>query len=54
MHPSLPNTTLGITVEASAPIVVERTSWWGAHGTLDEAVSGAGTTEGEALAPRRG
>ena len=48
VHPSLANTTLGITVEASAPIVVERTKWWGANGTLDEAVSGAGTTAGGA------
>ena len=46
MHPSLANTTLDITVEASAPIVVERTKWWGANGTFDEAVSGAGTTAG--------
>ena len=48
VHPSLANTTLGITVEASAPIVVERTMWWGADGGFDEAVSGAGTTEGGA------
>ena len=48
VHPSLANTTLGITVEASAPIVVERTKWWGANGTFDEAVSGAGTTAGGA------
>ena len=46
VHPSLSNTTLGITVEASAPIVVERTKWWGANGTLDEAVSGSGSTAG--------
>ena len=44
VHPSLSNTTLGITVEASAPIVVERTKWWGTNGTLDEAVSGSGST----------
>jgi hypothetical protein len=48
VHPSLANTTLGITVEASAPIVVERTKWWGADDTFDEAVSGAGTTAGGA------
>jgi hypothetical protein len=48
VHPSLANTTLGITVEASTPIVVERTTWWGANGSLDEAVSGAGMTEGGA------
>ena len=48
MHPSLSNATLGITVEASAPIVVERTKWWGTNGTLDEAVSGSGTTTGAA------
>jgi hypothetical protein len=48
VHPSLANTTLGITVEASTPIVVERTKWWGVNGSLDEAVSGAGTTEGGA------
>ena len=48
VHPSLANTTLGITVEASAPIVVERTKWWGANGRFDEAVSGAGTTAGGA------
>jgi hypothetical protein len=48
VHPSLSNTTLGITVDASAPIVVERTKWWGANGTLDEAVSGAGSTTGGA------
>ncbi len=46
VHPSLSNTTLGITVDASAPIVVERTKWWGTNGTLDEAVSGSGTTDG--------
>ncbi len=48
VHPSLSNTTLGITVEASAPIVVERTKWWGANGRLDEAVSGSGSTAGAA------
>ena len=48
VHPSLANTTLDITVDASAPIVVERTKWWGANGTFDEAVSGAGTTAGGA------
>ena len=48
VHPSLANTTLGITVEASAPIVVERTKWWGADDTFDEAISGAGTTAGGA------
>ena len=48
VHPSIANTTLGITVEASAPIVVERTMWWGADGGFDEAISGAGTTEGGA------
>ena len=48
VHPSLSNATLGITVEASAPIVVERTKWWGANGTLDEAVSGSGSTSGAA------
>ena len=48
VHPSLANTTLGITVEASAPIVVERTKSWGADGGFDESVSGAGTTEGGA------
>jgi hypothetical protein len=48
VHPSLADTALGITVEASAPIVVERTKWWGADGTLDEAVSGAGSTGGGA------
>jgi hypothetical protein len=46
VHPSLANATLDITVDASAPIVVERTKWWGANGTLDEAVSGAGSTAG--------
>ena len=52
VHPSLSNTTLGITVDASAPIVVERTKWWGTNGTLDEAVSGTGTTTGaRPLAP---
>ena len=48
VHPSLSNTTLGITVDASSPIVVERTKWWGTNGTLDEAVSGSGTTTGAA------
>ena len=48
VHPSLSNATLGITVEASAPIVVERTKWWGANGTFDEAVSGTGSTTGAA------
>ena len=48
VHPSLANTTLDITVDASAPIVVERTKWWGANGTFDDAVSGAGTTAGGA------
>jgi len=48
VHPSLSNTTLGITVEANAPIVVERTKWWGTNGTLDEAVSGSGSTAGAA------
>ncbi len=48
VHPSLSNASLGITVEASAPIVVERTKWWGTNGTLDEAVSGSGTTTGAA------
>ena len=48
VHPSLANTTLDITVEASAPIVVERTKWWGANGTFDVAVCGAGTTAGGA------
>ena len=46
VHPSLSNATVGITVEANAPIVVERTKWWGANGTVDDAVSGAGTTSG--------
>jgi hypothetical protein len=46
--PSLADAQLGITVEANAPIVVERSKWWGVDGTLDEAVSGAGTTEGAA------
>jgi IPT/TIG domain/Family of unknown function (DUF5719)/Fibronectin type III domain len=45
---SLAEAQLGITVEASAPIVVERTKSWGVNGTLDEVVSGAGTTEGGA------
>ncbi|MEO5821029.1 MAG: DUF5719 family protein [Vicinamibacteraceae bacterium] len=48
VHPSLANTTLGITVQSSAPIVVERTKWWGANGRLDESVSGAGSTAGGA------
>jgi hypothetical protein len=48
VHPSLSNTTVGVTVEASAPIVVERTKWWGANGTLDEAISGSGSTAGAA------
>ena len=48
VHPSLSDTTLGITVEASAPIVVERTKWWGANGTLDEAVSGSAVSAGAA------
>ena len=48
VHPSLSNAELGITVEASTPIVVERTKWWGANGRLDEAVSGAGSTTGGA------
>jgi hypothetical protein len=48
VHPSLANATLGITVDATAPIVVERTKWWGTDGTLDEAVSGAGSTSGGA------
>ena len=46
VHPSLSNTTVGITVEANAPIVVERTKSWGANGTIDDAVSGAGATAG--------
>jgi hypothetical protein len=48
VHPSLANTALGITLESSAPIVAERTKWWGTNGTLDDAVSGSGTTSGGA------
>jgi hypothetical protein len=48
VHPLLSSTTLGITVEASAPIVVERSKWWGANGTFDEAVSASGSTAGAA------
>ena len=48
VHPSLTNTTLGITVDASAPIVVERTTSWGAHGGVDDAISGAATSDGGA------
>ena len=44
--PSLADAQLGISVESSAPIVVERSKWWGANGARDEAVSGGGTTEG--------
>ena len=55
VHPSLRNAELGITVEASTPIVVERTKWWGANGRLDEAVSGAGIDHRRrALAAGRG
>jgi hypothetical protein len=48
VHPSLSNASVGITVDASAPIVVERTTSWGANGTLDGAVSGVGSTGGSA------
>ncbi len=48
VHPSLTNAALGITLESSAPIVAERTKWWGSNGTLDDAVSGSGTTSGGA------
>jgi hypothetical protein len=44
--PSLAEAQLGIKVEASAPIVVERSKWWGANGKPDEAVSGAATATG--------
>jgi hypothetical protein len=42
---ALANATLGITVEASAPIVAERTKVWGANG---DAVSGAGASSAAA------
>jgi hypothetical protein len=48
VHPSLANAAVGITVDATAPIVVERTTSWGANGNLDGAVSGAGSTGGGA------
>jgi hypothetical protein len=47
-HPSLADARLAVTLEASQPIVAERSQWWGADGRLDEAVSGGGTTEGAA------
>ena len=55
VHPSLANTTLGITVEASAPIVVERTKWWGANGTSRRGGQRCRDDRGRgAVAPRRG
>ena len=45
---SLADATLGITVESTQPIVVERSTWRGAEGALDEAVSAAGATHGGA------
>jgi len=43
--PTLADAELGITVEASAPIVVERSQLWGADGA-DQAISGGATTKG--------
>jgi hypothetical protein len=47
-HAALGNAEFGVALKASAPVVVERTKWWGANGTLDEAVSGSGITAGAA------
>ena len=45
---SLANAALAITLGSNNPVVVERTTWWGANGTLDEALSAGGTTSGGA------
>jgi hypothetical protein len=47
-HPSLATAQLSIAIESTQPIVAERTTWWGANGQLDEALSGAGATSGGA------
>ena len=47
-HAALADAEFGVTLKASAPVVVERTKWWGANGTLDEAVSGGAITAGAA------
>jgi hypothetical protein len=47
-HPSLADARLAVAIESTAPIVAERSTWWGTRETLDDAVSGGATTEGAA------
>jgi hypothetical protein len=46
--PALANAMVDVKVDASAPVVVERTSSWGAGTTPDETISGGATTAGAA------
>jgi hypothetical protein len=45
---ALASTAFSVRLDATSPIVAERTTWWGTNGRLDEAVSGAGVTAGGA------
>ena len=46
--PSLADAKIGVTIASSQPIVVERSTWRGTDGALDEVVSAAGATHGGA------
>ena len=46
--PALANAMVDVKVDASAPVVVERTSSWGAGSTPDETISGGATATGAA------
>jgi hypothetical protein len=47
-HAALADAEFGVALKATAPIVVERTKWWGANGALDDAVSGGAISAGAA------
>ena len=47
-HAALADAEFGVALKATAPIVVERTKWWGANGTLDDAMSGGAIGAGAA------
>ena len=47
-HAALVDAEFGVALNATAPVVVERTKWWGPNGTLDDAVSGGAISTGAA------